>query len=169
MVLKEGRHLTEQEAEAAKKGVQASSHQSYLLKEHDSTDAPTTLAGPSNGKAARKDASLRFSSANGKANGNSKRKIRTYDEDEDGNGANESAENVQESFDDIAKRARVDADSLTAASKAEVDRRNAEKKSESQKKVEMVPAQKTGPLSKEEKADKKAKRKAAKKMLSFTD
>ncbi|KAL7009179.1 hypothetical protein EMMF5_001377 [Cystobasidiomycetes sp. EMM_F5] len=118
VVLNEKRDLTEQEAQEARK------------------DAPTVTSASTT--SAKKGASLRFSSSEGK------RKVQTGDDAE-----------ASETFEELAKRARTDTSapalSASGASSAE----------------DALDTSIPKPLTKEEKAAKKAKRKADKKMLSF--
>lgn len=100
------------------------------------TDAPTVTSASTT--SAKKGASLRFSSSEGK------RKVQTGDDAE-----------ASETFEELAKRARTDTSapalSASGASSAE----------------DALDTSIPKPLTKEEKAAKKAKRKADKKMLSF--
>ncbi|KAK9897967.1 hypothetical protein P389DRAFT_63875 [Cystobasidium minutum MCA 4210] len=142
VVLNESKDLTAEEAAQAQQ------------------DAPPVFE---NGSAptAKRGATLRFSS-NDKAS--NKRKIvgRSYedDEDEETTGAGES-----ESFSDLVKRAKVDPSSATTAKElptSSVSKPVKKDKPEEEKKEKKQ-------LTKEEKAALKAKRKSAKKLLSFED
>ena len=112
-------------------------------------DAPLPTANSSD-RPARKDASLRFSNLNG-----TKRKIRTEDEEQQNAG----------SFNDLVKRTKTD-DVKATPQEAQAVHPVAEDSELLED--DQIPAQKAL-LTKEEKAALKAKRKAAKKMLSFQD
>lgn len=112
--------------------------------------------------AAKRGASLRFSNSD---KANNKRKIvgRSYEEDDTTNGDSES-------FNDLVKRAKVDATNATTTKELPTSSVNKPTKKESNEEPKSTTA--TGEkktLSKEEKSAMKAKRKAAKKLLSFED
>lgn len=139
VVLNEGKHLTEAEAVEAKKSELRCRMRRYKLR-YLHADTPTTTS--KNTAPAKKGASLRFSSADGK------RKVRTTDEDEEGG----------DTFEDVSKRAKIDADTVRRAqANPVVDAAPTD-----------APAEKKT-LTKEEKAAKKLKRKKDKSMLSFQD
>ena len=122
------------------------------------TDAPDASAATE----AKRSSSLRFSSTDGLAGGGGKRKSRIYGQ-EDG-----EADNDGETFDDLVKRAKTDP---AAATQSDIKKRRGvlEKPMEKPEGGSKQGEGKKAPLTKEEKAAMKAKRKAAKKMLSFED
>lgn len=102
---------------------------------------------------------MRFSSSDGPAIG--KRKARIY-----GQGG-EDDEEGGDSFGDLLKRAKTDP---TAATQADIaKRRGVRDDAPEEKPAPTAGDAKKAPLTKEEKAAMKAKRKAAKKLLSFED
>lgn len=131
------------------------------------TDAPDPSVAASN-KPEKRVSSLRFSSkADGDPNGPNKGKRKaplgaSYEGDDDG--ADAEQEDGGDGFSDLVKRAKTDPSAATRA-----DIANRKGSTPVTHKQEATDNKKQAPLTKEEKSAMKAKRKAAKKMLSFED
>ena len=172
VVLREGKHMTAQEADEAKKGGLSPSSPGKIA--HHSYGFPLTsflppsedLPDPSVAalsKPEKRVSSLRFSSKAEESGPNKgKRKAglgASYEGDDD----DAEQEEAGDGFSDLVKRAKTDP---SAATQADIANRKGSASAEPKQAVAGI---KKVPLTKEEKSALKAKRKAAKKMLSFED
>jgi hypothetical protein len=134
------------------------------------SDAPIHLADPKE-PIAKRGASLRFNNNNEKTSSNNKRKIigRSYEDDD-----NDGKDNM-ESFGDLVKRAKVDPNNaitmkdLPTSEVSKPVKKDNPIKGDMKEGSESTQQKEKKMLSKEEKAAMKAKRKSAKKLLSFED